>query len=74
MNLGELWIAHPLFPWIMGILAWWVMCSTIVMARSWTRIKKLEEQISCIENEEKEIANLCENKEHPAETAVLSHV
>lgn len=42
MTTGELWVAHPLFPWIMIILAWWVGCSTAVMVRNWVRICKLE--------------------------------
>lgn len=42
MSIGELWIAHPLFPWIMIVLAWWVLCSTIVMARNYVLICRLE--------------------------------
>lgn len=42
MSIGELWIAHPLFPWIMITLALWVACSTIVMVRNWALICRLE--------------------------------
>lgn len=42
MPIGELWVAHPLFPWIMIILAWWVLCSTVVIARNYVLIRRLE--------------------------------
>ena len=42
MTIGELWVAHSLFPWIMMILAWWVLCSTAVMVRNWMRLRRLE--------------------------------
>lgn len=44
MTIGELWVIHPLFPWIMAILAFWVGCSTILMVRIWVKIRKLESQ------------------------------
>jgi len=43
MNVGELWVAHPIFPWLVLILGFWVMLSTIVQARSWFFIRKLEQ-------------------------------
>ena len=42
MTTGELWVAHPLFPWLMIILSWWVLCSTAVMVRNWVRLRRLE--------------------------------
>lgn len=42
MSIGELWIAHPLFPRIMMVLAWWVLCSTIIMGRNYVLIRRLE--------------------------------
>lgn len=43
MNIGELWVAHPLFPWLMIILAAWVGFSTAAQVRNWMRIRKLEQ-------------------------------
>lgn len=42
MSTGELWVEHPLFPWLIIVLAWWVLCSTVVMVRNWVRLRKLE--------------------------------
>lgn len=42
MTTGELWVEHPLFPWLMTVLAWWILCSTAVMVRNWVRLRKLE--------------------------------
>lgn len=42
MSVGELWVAHPLFPWLMIVLAMWVGSATIVMIRSWIYIRKLQ--------------------------------
>ncbi len=42
MSVGELWVEHPFFPWLMIILALWVGFSTAVMSRNWFRIRKLE--------------------------------
>lgn len=55
MSVGELWIAHPLFPWIMIVLAGWVGFSTIVMVRNWTQIRKMN---SLLETETKIIAKI----------------
>ena len=43
MTTGELWVAHPLFPWIMIVLGWWVLCSTAVMVRNYRLIRRLEQ-------------------------------
>lgn len=42
MNIGELWVAHPFFPWLMIILAAWVGFSTATQVRNWVRIHRLE--------------------------------
>ncbi len=42
MAIGELWIAHPIFPWIMIILALWVSVATILIVRMWNKVKLLE--------------------------------
>lgn len=44
MTIGELWVAHPIFPWIMAILSFWVGCSSILIVRIWVKIRKLEKQ------------------------------
>lgn len=44
MNIGEAWVAHLLFPWIVMILAFWVGCSTILLVRIWVKIRRLENQ------------------------------
>lgn len=42
MNIGELWVAHPFFPWLMIILAAWVGSSTAAQVRNWVKIRSLE--------------------------------
>ena len=42
MSVGELWVANPLFPWIVLILTAWVVTSIAVQVRNWIRICKLE--------------------------------
>lgn len=42
MNTGELWVAHPFFPWLVIILAAWVGFSTAAQVRNWVRIRRLE--------------------------------
>lgn len=43
MTTGELWITHPFLPWLMIVLAWWVLCATVVMVRNWVRLRRLEQ-------------------------------
>jgi len=45
MNVGELWVANPAFPWLVVILALWITISTISQSRNWSRIRKLEKEI-----------------------------
>lgn len=42
MSVGELWVGHPLFPYLVIILASWVLCSTIVIVRNWVLIFRLK--------------------------------
>jgi len=44
MTTGELWITNPFFPWLVIALSWWVGCTTIIMVRIWSRIRKLEKR------------------------------
>mgnify|MGYP001567098864 CR=1 FL=1 len=42
VSVGEIWVQHPLFPWILIILCLWVICSTMIHLRSWRKIQRLE--------------------------------
>lgn len=43
MSIGELWVAHPFFTWLVIILALWVAFSTAVMVRNWVHILRLKQ-------------------------------
>lgn len=42
MNVGELWVKAPIFPFLLVILAFWVGTSSILMWRMWYRINDLK--------------------------------
>ncbi|MHA2279767.1 MAG: hypothetical protein ACXAC5_02570 [Promethearchaeota archaeon] len=42
MTTGELWVEHPIYPWLIVILAIWVGVSTIAQIRNWMHIRRLE--------------------------------
>jgi len=48
MSLGEAWVAHPIFPVLVVILAFWVGTFTIVLVRNWNRIQRLEQMIKTL--------------------------
>lgn len=42
MSIAESWVANPIVPWLITILVLWIIFSTMVQARNWFRIRKLE--------------------------------
>lgn len=60
MNIGELWVAHPLFPWLMIVLALWVGFSTTAQVRNWVRIRRLERHNKSLQETVENIAKQVE--------------
>lgn len=69
MNIGELWVAHPLFPRLMIILTAWVGFSTVVMIHNWVRIRRLERHNKLLQEARCEFPHI-ECIEEPATAAI----
>ncbi len=74
MSIGEQWVANPIFPWIVIILTLWIVLSSVVQARNWFRLRKLEENIKSAskQNVRPKIRNSTEIKEVEKNGGVIS--